>query len=129
MSRTAGNRPVGADPSDLDELTKQVSTLRDALNDTICTAEAADGLIEATVTGRGQVVGLRLDPRIYRDQDSEVLAADILDAVRRASEQAQAKVAESAGSMLMPPDVPAELVDLEVDSFLYHVNRLRGSES
>jgi DNA-binding protein YbaB len=129
MSPTEPGRPAGAEPSELDELEKQIRTLRDALEDTTCTAETADGLIEATVTGRGQLVGLRLDPRIYRSQDCEVLASDILDAVRRASEQAQAKVAGAAGPLLVPADVPPELVDAEVDTFLHHLNRLMGQES
>lgn len=129
MSRTEPGPVTGANSSELDELEKQIRTLRDALEDTTCTAEAADGLIEATVTGRGQLVGLRLDPRIYRSQDCEVLASDILDAVRRAGEQAQARVAGAAGPLLVPADVPPELVDFEVDTFLHQMNRVKGQES
>lgn len=123
MSQMRGNE---TDPSDLEALERQVLKLRDALDDTECTAEAAGGLIEATVNGRGNVLGLRLDPRIYRNQDCEVLAADILAAIRKATEQAQAKVARSADKALLPPDLPPELADLEIEPFLHQLNRLKG---
>jgi DNA-binding protein YbaB len=116
MSQTGGNE---SDPSDLEALEHQVLKLRDALDDTECTAETADGLIEATVNGR-------LDPRIYRNQDCEVLAADILEAIHKATEQAQEKVARSADKALLPPDLPPELADLELEPFLHQLNRLKG---
>lgn len=123
------NQKPGSDPTDLEAIEREVLTLRDALDDTECTAEAADGLIEVTANGRGQVLGLRLDPRIYRNQDCEVLAADILDAIRRATEQAQAEVARVAGKTLLPSDVPPELADLEIDPFLHQLNQWKGRET
>src|SRR5262245_44247757 len=123
MSQLYGNAD---DPTDLEALERQVLKLRDALDDTECTAETADGLIEATVNGRGNVLGLRLDPRIYRNQDCEVLAAGILEAIRKATEQAQAKVARSADKPLLPPDLPPELADLEIEPFLHQLNQLKG---
>lgn len=123
------NQKSGSDPTDLEALEREVLTLRDALDDTESTAEAADGLIEATANGRGQVLGLRLDSRIYRNQDCEALAADILDAIRRASEQAQAEVARLAGNSLLPSDLPPELADLEIDPFLHQLSQWKGKET
>lgn len=123
------NAPADAfDPTDLDGLEREVRKIQEALDETTSTAESDDGLIEATVNGRGHLTELRLDARIYRSQDSEALAKDILDATRRAAEQAQVEVVETAGRRLLPPDLPAELVDAEFDPIFRHVVRLKGRE-
>ena len=53
------------------------------------TAESADGLIQATVGGRGELRSLWLDPRIYRLRDTESLAADIRRTVGSAATAAR----------------------------------------
>ncbi|MEJ3746504.1 YbaB/EbfC family nucleoid-associated protein [Actinomycetes bacterium KLBMP 9797] len=120
---------VDIDRTDLDALERDVRAMRDALNDTTGTAESPDGLIHATVSGRGQLLELKLDPRIYRSQDGAALAGDIVDAIRRATEDAQRRVVAAVGPRLLPPDVPVELVDVEFDSFFQHLTRLMGGNA
>ncbi|HEX2132309.1 MAG TPA: YbaB/EbfC family nucleoid-associated protein [Actinophytocola sp.] len=55
-----------------------------------------DGLVTATVDGRGRLVELYLDTRVFRTTDSRALAAAILDTVRRAAGTA----ADHAGQAL-----------------------------
>jgi DNA-binding protein YbaB len=117
------------DRTDLEELERDVRAMRDALDGTRSTAESDDGFVEVTVSGRGEVLDLVLDPRIYRQQDSGALAADILDVIRRATEQVQRDVLAAAGSRLLPPDVPVDSVDLEFDSFFEHIKRLKGRQT
>lgn len=51
----------------------------------VFSAKSEDGLVCARVLGTGQIVGLELDPRIYRERDSQKLATTILRTLRKAS--------------------------------------------
>ncbi len=75
------------------------------------TAESGDGLIGATVGGYGELVELRLDPRVYRTPDSAELARSIKDTIHRAAERAQEQCAALvAGHLTAGPEPgPAEL--------------------
>jgi DNA-binding protein YbaB len=66
---------------------RYVTALRDRTRDLVETADSDDGLITATVSGRGTLLDLTLDPRALRDRDTNELAADILATVRRATAQ------------------------------------------
>jgi len=59
-------------------------------------ATSDDGLVSATVDGRGRLVELYLDDRVLRTTDSRALAATILDTVRAAARSA----AHQAGQAL-----------------------------
>jgi DNA-binding protein YbaB len=69
-------------------------SVRDKLVGLEVTAESVDGLVEATVDGRGALVALALDERIYRTTDSAALARDILATVRRAAKLAAERAFE-----------------------------------
>jgi DNA-binding protein YbaB len=51
-------------------------------------AMSPDGLVTVVVDGCGRITGLELSPRIYRRTDSRALAAQIVDVVRQASDEA-----------------------------------------
>lgn len=69
-------------------LTEQVKAVRDGIDEIRGTGYSADGLATAVVDGRGELVELELDPRIFRDRDARVLAAKIVAAVHEAAEEA-----------------------------------------
>ena len=115
------------DPFDLDALGRELRELRTALDDTRETATSEDGLITATAGGRGELVALELDPRIYRDQNCAELAAGIVETVRRAVEKAQHKAVEAVGPQLLGPADP-ESIDVEFDPFLRELARAAGKE-
>jgi DNA-binding protein YbaB len=52
-------------------------------------ATSPDGLITATVDGRGRLLDLWLDERIYRTQDSRAFARVVIDTIRTAAEASQ----------------------------------------
>ena len=116
------------DTTDLDTLGHEIGELRRALDDARESVTSDDGLITAVAGGRGQLLELELDPRIYREQDSGVLAAGIVDTVRRAVERAQLKAVEAAGPQLLEPGVPPESVDVEFGPFLRELERAAGRE-
>lgn len=111
--------------SDLEQLERDARALRKALDDVRATGEAADGLVVATVNGRGELVELTLDPRIYRAQDSDALAADVLAAVRQGASRATEEVVRAA-KRLLPESATAENTDVMFDPFLHQVGRAKG---
>lgn len=58
--------------------------IRDALADITETAHSNDGLVSATLGGRGELLEVRIQPRAFRTIDSAALAADIATTIWRA---------------------------------------------
>ncbi len=67
------------------------------------TATSPDGLVTVVVGPRGQLVDLRIDPRVYRKPNAGALAATILATARAAVEQATEQTREIVDSRL--PDI------------------------
>jgi DNA-binding protein YbaB len=119
----------GAYTAGLEALERDARELQRALQDARGVADAADGLVQATVSGRGELIELVLDPRIYRTQDSVALAADITAAIREAAGQAQEEVLAKARRLLLSSGQDPATVDPEFDPFLDHLRRARGSST
>jgi DNA-binding protein YbaB len=88
------------------------------------TAVSADGYVEVTVDARGAVVGLALDPRVYREPDADALAATIIATADTAAEVARERVF-AAVKPLLPPRASVEDVDLAFDPVLHHLESRR----
>jgi DNA-binding YbaB/EbfC family protein len=87
------------DPSslDLNALLAQAQAMQsqleaaqaDLANQTV-TGSAGGGLVEATLTGTGELVGLKISPEACDPTDTETLADLVVAAVRDANHQAMA---------------------------------------
>ncbi len=60
---------------------------------------AGGGLVSATVTGTGDLVGLTIDPAACDPEDTETLADLVLAAVRDAASNAQQQAAQEMGQL------------------------------
>jgi DNA-binding YbaB/EbfC family protein len=60
---------------------------------------AGGGLVKATVTGNGDLVGLTIDPEACDPDDTETLADLVLAAVRDAAANAQQQAADQMGQL------------------------------
>ncbi|MFF0866760.1 YbaB/EbfC family nucleoid-associated protein [Nonomuraea sp. NPDC003560] len=67
------------------------------------TERSADGLVSATVSVRGELIRLDLDPRLYRRPNARGLADAITDTIRRATAKALEELVD-----LFEPVVPPE---------------------
>jgi DNA-binding protein YbaB len=112
-----------------DELTLDYGKIRDdlltvqrELAAVEASAESGNGLISASVDGRGELVELRLDPRIYRDTDSGALAKAITATIREAVTQAHDQVFELTRHTLSPEKTRAD-TDLGFDRILHGLDR------
>lgn len=66
----------------------ELRAARDRLAARTATADSPDGLISATMSGRGELRDLWLDSRALRDQDSRALAAAIAATINAAAADA-----------------------------------------
>ncbi|KOX13900.1 hypothetical protein ADK67_43195 [Saccharothrix sp. NRRL B-16348] len=109
-------------PVDYASIADEVKTIQRALAEVRATAESDDGLVSAVVGGRGEVIRLDLDPRIYRTADSAALATTITATIHRAVARAQAEVFTLVRRYL-PADATPATTDLDFDPFLTSLDR------
>jgi len=81
-------------------LAEQVKAMQDGVHDLRGTGYSDDGLVTAVVGGRGELLELELDPRIYREPNAAELATRIVAAVHEATTQAEEAAAELAAKLL-----------------------------
>jgi DNA-binding protein YbaB len=80
----------------LDELPQRLASMQ-------VSAASPDGLVQATVGPRGQLVDLRIDHENYRRVDADDLAQTIVVTVREAAERTAGEV-EALLAGYLPPD-------------------------
>jgi len=78
----------------------QVRSMREGVDDIRATAYSADGLVTAVVGGRGEVVELEIDARVYRNQDPDELATAIVATIHAAAAEAEESAVEFARKLL-----------------------------
>lgn len=69
-------------------------------------AEAGNGLVKVTMTGRHVVKRLSIDPELLQDEPDmieDLIAAAVNDAVRQADELHEKTMAGATGGMGLPP--------------------------
>ncbi|MCI9129144.1 MAG: YbaB/EbfC family nucleoid-associated protein [Eggerthellaceae bacterium] len=70
------------------------------------TATAGGGMVEATVTGNGEVKALKIDPEAVDPEDVEMLedtvVAAVNEALRNASEESNNRMSSIMGGMNLP---------------------------
>ncbi|WP_158853937.1 YbaB/EbfC family nucleoid-associated protein [Saccharothrix deserti] len=109
-------------PVDYERIADEVKTIQRRLAEIRATAESDDGLVRAVVGGRGEVIKLDLDPRIYRTADSAALATTITGTIHRAVARAQGEVFALVRRFL-PADATPATADLDFDPFLTSLDR------
>ncbi|MFB6720127.1 YbaB/EbfC family nucleoid-associated protein [Kribbella sp. NPDC056345] len=112
--------------ADIEQLEQDARKAQLAAAEASGTATAGDDLIEATVTGQGELTELVLDPRVYRELGPEELAAEIVLAVGEARTRARHAALEVlvAGS---PPGSLAIGDDPAFGPWLAHLEQMRST--
>ncbi|MFF1819182.1 YbaB/EbfC family nucleoid-associated protein [Kribbella sp. NPDC058245] len=85
-------------------LADDLATIQQQLDEVRASASSPDGLITATVDGRGRVTALDLDARIYRRTNTGELASQILAAIDQAGTEAAAQTTRVSRRVLGLPD-------------------------
>ncbi|GAA2207362.1 hypothetical protein GCM10009850_028200 [Nonomuraea monospora] len=81
------------------------------------TEKSLDGLVSATVSVRGELIRLDLDPRVFRRPDARGLADTITDTVRRATARAVEELVKLFEPVIPPEQLRAHL-DGDLDTVL-----------
>lgn len=89
------------------ELQERMQEAQQKLGDLVVDGSSGGGLVTVTLTGKGDLRGLKIDPSLFRDDDVEVLEDLIIAAHSDARQKAEAETAEkmqelTAGLQLPP---------------------------
>lgn len=78
---------------------QQLMAAQEELTNARVDGSAGGGLVKATVTGTGELVGLTIDAEVCDPSDPETLADLVVAAVRDAAENAQQVAAQQMGDL------------------------------
>jgi len=81
------------------KMQQQLAAAQEELAQTEVTGSAGGGLVEATVTGGGELVSLQIDPKAVDPDDVETLADLVVAAVRDANRAAADLQAQKMGPL------------------------------
>ncbi len=91
------------------EMQGKMMELQEELARMTVTGESGAGLVKATSTAKGELVGLDIDPSIFNPDEKEVvedlILAAIKDAQSRASEKSQEEMRKLTEDMGLPADM------------------------
>jgi nucleoid-associated protein EbfC len=81
------------------QMQQQMESAQRELGEVTVTGTAGGGLVEATVSGLGELTGLKISPEAADPQDTETLADLVIAAIRDANGQAEALQQEKLGPL------------------------------
>lgn len=86
---------------------EEIAALQERLSELTVTGRAGGGMVEATVSGKGELKKLKIDPKLMTPEDAEMLEDLIVAAVNDGHEKAQRmaadEMAKMAGGLQLPP--------------------------
>ncbi|MQY42444.1 YbaB/EbfC family nucleoid-associated protein [Epibacterium sp. SM1969] len=91
------------------EMQGKMAELQEELNSITVTGEAGAGLVKATSTAKGELVGLDIDPSIFSGDDKEVVEDLILAAIKDAQIKASEKSQEEMKNLTEGLGLPADM--------------------
>ncbi len=88
----------------------RLSQMQTELAQRTVTGSAGGGMVEATADGRGQIRRVRIDPRVVREGDLEMLEdlvlAAVADAQHKAEELYREELRKATGGLPLPFQLP-----------------------
>lgn len=91
------------------QMQTRMAEMQEGLTRLTVTGEAGAGLVKATVTAKGELTALDIDPSIFREQDKEVVEDLILAAIKDAQRRAEGKAAEEMARLTRELGLPADM--------------------
>jgi len=92
------------------EMQGHLKRIQDELREMTLTGTAGGGMVTAEVNGQGQLKRVKLDASVVNPADTEMLedliTVAVVDAQRKAEEQAQEQTSKLAGGMNLPFKLP-----------------------
>jgi len=90
-----------------EELQKKMAEMQDEAGRASVEGRSGGGLVSVTLSGKGEMRGLRIDPSLFKEDDVSVLEDLILaahnEAKGKAEQMMQQKMAEMTQGLPLPP--------------------------
>jgi DNA-binding YbaB/EbfC family protein len=90
-----------------EELQKNMQQMQEELGRATVEGSSGGGLVTVTMSGKGEMKGLKIDPSLFKEDDVEVLEDLIVtahnEAKTRAEQMMQQKMAEATAGLPLPP--------------------------
>jgi len=90
-----------------EELQRKMAELQDEAGRATVEGHAGGGLVTVTMSGKGELKSLKVDPSLFKEDDVEVLEDLIItahnDAKGKAEQMMQQKMAELSQGLPLPP--------------------------
>jgi DNA-binding YbaB/EbfC family protein len=90
-----------------EELQKNMQTMQEQLGQATVEGSSGGGLVTVTLTGKGEMKGLKIDPSLFKEDDVDVLEDLIVtahnEAKTKAEQMMQQKMAEATAGLPLPP--------------------------
>ena len=90
-----------------EELQKNMQAMQEEAGRATVEGRSGGGLVTVTLTGKGEMKGLKIDPSLFKEDDVEVLEDLIVtahnEAKGKAEELMQKKMAEMTQGLPLPP--------------------------
>lgn len=91
------------------EMQSKMGEMQDELHNIMVVGEAGAGLVKATVSAKGDLKSLDIDPSIFNGDDKEVvedlILAAVKDAQAKAAERAQDEMTKLSEGLGLPKDM------------------------
>ena len=91
------------------EMQTKMAELQEELHRMTVVGESGAGLVKATSTAKGELIGLDIDPTIFNPDEKEVvedlILAAIKDAQSKASDKSQEEMSKLTEGMGLPADM------------------------
>jgi DNA-binding YbaB/EbfC family protein len=91
------------------EMQTKMTDLQDELQSVTVVGESGAGLVKATATAKGELIGLEIDPSIFNPDEKEIvedlILAAIKDAQLKASDRSNDEMRRLTEAMGLPADM------------------------
>ena len=91
------------------EMQTKMTDLQDELQSVTVIGESGAGLVKATATAKGELIGLEIDPSIFNPDEKEIvedlILAAIKDAQLKASDRSNQEMKRLTEAMGLPADM------------------------
>ncbi len=89
------------------EMQERMQRLQEELATIEVTGTAGGGLVSVTLTGKGDMKGVKIDPSLLKPEEAEIvedlIVAATSDAKAKVEQRLQEKMAEVTGGLPLPP--------------------------
>ena len=89
------------------EMQERMAQVQEELNQLECEGQSGGGLVKVTLSGKGEMRSVKIDPSLMKPEEAEILEDLIIaaaqDARSKSEAAAQEKLSEVTGGLPLPP--------------------------